>query len=238
MKLIIDIGNTLAKIALFKGKDLIKYSSYSNFDIEIVASFINNHEINSAILSSVKKISEEYLKVINHYNILVFNSDIKLPIKIKYDNIDSLGKDRVSAVVGASLSYLERDVLVLDLGTCLTIDFINKEQEYLGGRISPGLKMRYKALHDFTDSLPLCNKTDNQYFIGNSTSSSIQSGVQQGIISEIDMVIDNFRQEKGDIIVIATGGDCFFFEKALKNSIFADEFLVVKGLNEILDYNV
>ncbi len=238
MKLIIDIGNTLFKLALFDGKNLAKESSFSRLDINIVASFVNGIEINHAILSSVRLITDDILNVIKCYNILVLDSNINFPIKIKYKNIDSLGKDRLAAVVGAYFLYPQRNILILDIGTCLTIDFINKEKEYIGGRISPGINMRYDALHHFTEKLPLCQKVDSQYFIGNDTASSIQSGVQQGIISELDVVIDSFKQENKDIIVIATGGDCFFFEKALKNTIFADQFLVMRGLNDILDYNV
>tara|TARA_B100000902_G_scaffold80947_1_gene85563 strand:- start:569 stop:1285 length:717 start_codon:yes stop_codon:yes gene_type:complete len=238
LKLIIDIGNTLFKLALFDGKNLAKESSFSRLDINIVASFVNGIEINHAILSSVRLITDDILNVIKCYNILVLDSNINFPIKIKYKNIDSLGKDRLAAVVGAYFLYPQRNILILDIGTCLTIDFINKEKEYIGGRISPGINMRYAALHHFTEKLPLCQKVDSQYFIGNDTASSIQSGVQQGIISELDVVIDSFKQENKDIIVIATGGDCFFFEKALKNTIFADQFLVMRGLNDILDYNV
>ena len=97
--------------------------------------------------------------------------------------------------------------------------------------------MRYNALHQFTDQLPLCKITNTESFIGNDTTSSINSGVQQGMIAEVKEVIDTFRKENKDTVVILTGGDCFFFEKALKNSIFANPFLVMEGLNEILDYN-
>ena len=126
---------------------------------------------------------------------------------------------------------------MLDFGSCLTADVINKEKEYIGGRISPGLTMRYNALYQFTDQLPLCKMTNTESFIGNDTTSSINSGVQQGMIAEVKEVIDTFRKENKDTVVILTGGDCFFFEKALKNSIFANPFLVMEGLNEILDYN-
>jgi type III pantothenate kinase len=108
---------------------------------------------------------------------------------------------------------------------------------YLGGRISPGLSMRFQALNNFTDKLPLLSSSKGAKFIGNDTNSSIISGVQNGIISEVSNFISDYKKQNKEIIVVFTGGDCFFFEKELKISIFADPFLVLKGLNEILDFN-
>ena len=163
--------------------------------------------------------------------------NVKYHVKINYNNINDLGKDRLAAIIGAINLYTNKNILILDIGTCLTIDLVNNNN-YLGGRISPGLDMRYKALNKFTAKLPLCEKISKNLKYGNSTLSSIQSGVQNGMIDEIDTLITEFKQENKNNIVIATGGDCFFFEKELKNSIFADQFLVLRGLNEILDFNV
>jgi type III pantothenate kinase len=126
---------------------------------------------------------------------------------------------------------------VFDAGTCLTIDFITKEKAYKGGRISPGIAMRYKALHQFTNQLPLCNYSSETVFMGYDTESSIISGVQQGILAEVREIINVYKKENKETIITVTGGDCFFFEKELKNSIFANPNLVLIGLNEILDYN-
>ena len=164
------------------------------------------------------------------------DKNVRYPIKIKY-NINDLGKDRLAAIIGAINLYTNKNILILDIGTCLTIDLVNNNK-HSGGRISPGLDMRYKALNKFTAKLPLCEKSSKNLKYGNSTISSIQSGVQNGMIDEIDTLITEFKQENKNNIVIATGGDCFFFEKELKNSIFADQFLVLRGLNEILDFNV
>jgi len=237
LKLVIDIGNTLVKVALFEKKKIIKTISFKNITFEVIKCFIENNKITNTIVSSVKDDSKELLRIINDFNAIVLNKNVKYPIKINYNNINDLGKDRLAAIIGAINLYTNKNILILDIGTCLTIDLVNNNN-YLGGRISPGLDMRYKALNKFTAKLPLCEKSSKNLKYGNSTLSSIQSGVQNGMIDEIDTLITEFKQENKNNIVIATGGDCFFFEKELKNSIFADQFLVLRGLNEILDFNV
>ena len=127
--------------------------------------------------------------------------------------------------------------MVFDAGTCLTADYIDKNKNYDGGRITLGLEMRYKALRDYTSELPKLSLNNKSYFKGKTTETSIISGVQQGIIAEVKMLISDFKKYNDDFIVLFTGGDAAFFEKELKSSIFADQFLVLKGLNEILDYN-
>ena len=237
LKLVIDIGNTLVKVALFEKKKIIKTISLKSINFEVIKDFIKNKRVTNTILSSVKDSSKEQLSIINNFNAIELNNSVKYPIKIKYNNINDLGKDRLAAIIGAINLYADENILILDIGTCLTIDFINNN-EYLGGRISPGLDMRYKALNKFTAKLPLCEKNFKNLKYGNSTLTSIQSGVQRGMIDEIDTLITEFKQENKNNIVIGTGGDCFSFEKELKNSIFADQFLVLRGLNEILDFNV
>ena len=237
LKLIIDIGNSAVKVALFKNKWLLRTTEFTNCSINNITNFLSQEIVSKTILSSVKNIDKQTLEVITHYKAIVLDEKTPLPIKISYKNPDTLGKDRIAGVVAASCLYKDNNALVLDFGSCLTVDLINKEKEYIGGRISPGLIMRYNALHHFTDQLPLCKITNTESFIGNDTTSSINSGVQQGMIAEVKEVIDTFRKENKDTVVILTGGDCFFFEKALKNSIFANPFLVMEGLNEILDYN-
>ena len=238
MKLIIDIGNRLVKVALFNNKELIKSTTFFECSLSNISKFVLEQKVSRMIISSVKKIDEKTLAVIKEYKGLVFDHQTKTPITVKYKTPETLGKDRLAGIVGASYLYGGKDVVVFDCGTCLTIDVVTAKKEYIGGRISPGLMMRYNALHKFTDKLPRCDFVNSyNHFIGDDTISSINSGVQQGIIEEITGTITNFRKENKDIVVILTGGDCFFFEKALKNTIFANPFLVMIGLNEILDYN-
>jgi len=238
LKLVIDIGNTSTGISLFKGKNLFKTSTINECILKNVEGFVANKEISASIISSVKEINPEVVRISDYYNALIFSQNLLVPIKNQYKTPETLGMDRLAAVVGAHFLYPGRDVVVVDAGTCLTIDFVTARGEYIGGKISPGIKMRYQALHTFTDKLPLVGKEKDHPSIGRDTLSSILSGVQCGILGEVRSIISDYRLEKPDTIVVITGGDCFFFEKELKNSIFAHPNLVMIGLNEILDFNV
>jgi type III pantothenate kinase len=238
LKLIIDIGNTCTKLAIFKGKSVFKTLNTLNCTLIKVEKFVSGISISCSIISSVKLIDTEIINILNIYNGFVLNENIIVPIKNSYKTLDTLGMDRLASVVGASYLYPKQDIIILDLGTCLTIDFISRLGEYFGGRISPGIEMRYKALHNFTDKLPLIKKEKSNVIIGEDTHSSISAGVQQGVLAEIKMIISDYRLQKPDAVALITGGDCFFFEKELKNSIFANPNLVLIGLNEILDFNV
>jgi type III pantothenate kinase len=237
LKLIIDIGNTAVKAAIFDDKKLISSAVLNNCTLENLLIFVGEKTISHAIISSVKSVDTDLEKIIQHFDAHFLNENTLLPITIDYKTPITLGKDRIAVVVGVSFSFPKQDVLVLDAGTCLTIDFINKEKVYKGGRISPGIRMRYKALNQFTSNLPLSKFSESSMLMGDDTSSSIISGVQQGILAEVREIINIYRMENKDTIIAVTGGDCFFFEKELKSSIFANPFLVMEGLNEILDYN-
>ena len=237
MKLIIDIGNTAVKTALFEDKELISSSVLNDCTLQNILVFVGEQAISNTIISSVKAVDADVEQIIQHFDALFLNENTPLPITIDYRTPDTLGRDRIAAVVGASFLFPKQDVLVLDAGTCLTIDFINKEKVYRGGRISPGITMRYKALNQFTSNLPLCEFSETNMVLGNDTNSSIISGVQQGMLAEVREIINVYKMENKDTVIAVTGGDCFFFEKELKSSIFANPFLVMEGLNEILDYN-
>ena len=237
LKLIIDIGNTNTKIALFDDKKITALETINHCTFKEVDKFVGNNKIEKSIISSVKKHNDEIDKIAYFFNSIILNTKLKVPILNLYKSKKTLGNDRLASIVGASYLYSKKNILVLDLGTCLTSDFITSKKEYIGGRISPGIDLRLKALNTFTDNLPLIKKEKTYQFIGNTTKSSIISGVQSGIIAEIKLIIDEFENKYSDIIFIMTGGDCFFFEKELKNTIFAEPNLVLIGLNEILDYN-
>ena len=237
LKLIIDIGNTAVKTALFEDKQMISSAVLNDCTLQNILVFIGKQTISHAIVSSVKAVDTDIEQIIQHFDAHFLNEKTPLPITIDYKTPNTLGRDRIAAVVGASFLFPKQDVLVLDAGTCLTIDFINKEKVYKGGRISPGIRMRYKALNQFTSNLPLCEFSESSMVLGNDTNSSIISGVQQGMLAEVREIIIVYKMENKDTIIAVTGGDCFFFEKELKSSIFANPFLVMEGLNEILDYN-
>jgi len=237
LKLIIDIGNTLVKLALFNEDKMVATTNVSSLSIDNIEKFHKNELITRSIVSTVKNLDDNTIKIINKYRSLVLTSSLQLPIDIKYTTPETLGNDRIAAVIAASVLYPDKDVAVIDCGTCLTMDIIYANKEYVGGRISPGLLMRYQSLFNFTEKLPDLSPCYTDDVIGNNTDLSIHTGVQRGMISEIDNFIDSFIEEKPNSFVILTGGDVNFFEKALKNTIFADPYLVMKGLNEILDYN-
>ena len=160
-----------------------------------------------------------------------------LPVKNLYQTPKSLGKDRIAAVTGAWSMFPRRNILVIDAGTCITYDFINQQGEYPGGGISPGIRMRFKAMHTFTGKLPLIEPEDFDELIGKSTTESLLSGVYNGVTGEIREMVRLYREKYGDVMVLITGGDHELLNNKLKISIFAVPELVLLGLNEILDYN-
>ena len=237
MKLIIDIGNTNTKLAIFDDKKIVKTIILANLELTLIKNFLGKIIISSTIISCVKAVDNNIMNIVTHFNAYLFDESTKIPIDNKYKTLNTLGNDRIAAVIGAIYLFPKKDVLVFDAGTCLTIDFANKNKQYLGGRISPGISMRYHALHNFTAKLPLLEYDEKYMYVGNDTNTSIISGVQQGILAEVKSIILDYKSCNHEIIIIFTGGDSVFFEKELKNSIFAEPNLVLIGLNEILDYN-
>ena len=170
-------------------------------------------------------------------NTLILNSETKLPFKNLYKTPKTLGVDRIALVCASVEQFPDKNVLIIDAGTCITYDFINTKNEYLGGAISPGIRLRYQSLHNLTANLPLLETEMPENSIGNSTASSIHSGVVFGILKEIDGVIEDYQEKYSDLTVILTGGDAYFLSKQLKNSIFANSNFLLEGLNFILEYN-
>ena len=236
MNLIIDIGNTSSKVAIFDETGIIKQQIFIKLTLSEILSFSNGFTISASIISSVKKTDNNIQAIISHFNSLFLMHKTAIPILNDYITDETLGKDRLAGIVGANTSFPNKNILLIDAGSCITFDFFI-DVKYCGGRISPGLQMRYNALHTFTNQLPQISISDMHFTFGKDTSSSIISGVQQGAIDEMDAVIDTFRKENKDSIVILCGGDHNFFDKHLKNSIFVDPFIVLKGLNIILEFN-
>ena len=236
MNLIIDIGNTSSKVAIFDKSDIIKQQVVFDLTLSQVLSFCIGFTISASIISSVKKIDNNVQAIISHFNSLFLTHKTTIPILNDYKTAETLGKDRLAGIVGANASFPNKNILLIDAGSCITFDFF-LEGKYCGGRISPGLQIRYNALHTFTNQLPQISVSDIHFTFGEDTISSIISGVQQGAIDEMDAIIDTFRKENKDSIVILCGGDHKFFDKHVKNSIFADPFIVLKGLNIILELN-
>lgn len=240
MNLVIDVGNTLIKLAVFGAGTLIEKKSCIITDfLATLSKFYEKFPlISHVIVSSVANLSERQLHGLQQRdNVLFLDHQTNVPFTNHYGTPKSLGIDRIALASAAAIKYAAKNVLVIDAGTCITYDFLNSENEYLGGAISPGLSLRYRALHTFTDKLPLLEAEQTGPFIGNSTEASIHAGVLHGILYEIDGFIEAYAQKYQNLTVILTGGDAHFLRDSIKNDIFANSNFLLEGLNHILEYN-
>ncbi len=239
MKLILDFGNTLKKAAVFDKNEMVELFTFSDFGVNQLESIVKSYPlISSSIISSVVDYSlaiDDFLS--ERFHFIKFNSNTPVPIINKYSTPETLGNDRICAVVAVSSKFDNKNILVIDVGSCITYDLITKDKEYLGGSISPGIRLRLKSLNAFTDKLPLLEPEQIEYLIGKTTSQSILSGVINGINFEIDGVISSYKDNYKDLLIIMSGGDHNYFDKSLKNNIFALPNIVILGLNEILKFN-
>ncbi len=240
MNLVIDIGNTRTKYAVFSGEEMMASATVDEFFAAHITDLQKQFPgLQNAILSSVKAYSSD-LKTALQQNFIRFielDGYTPLPVTNNYETKETLGKDRIAAVVGAFHLYPYTNVLVIDAGTAITYDILTAEGKYQGGNISPGLEMRFKALHHFTGKLPKIEKTDFNYLYGKTTEQGILAGVQNGFIHEVDATISSFKENYNNLKVIITGGDVDFFDKRLKNSFFVHFNLISLGLNRILQHN-
>jgi len=240
MNLILDVGNTFAKLAVFQHDELLEKQSVEKRMLQEKAGEILNSfpQIRKIILSRVAQ-AEFFLteELSEKLSLLILEPATKMPFINRYASPLSLGNDRKALAAAAVKAYPCRNVLVIDAGTCLTFDFKNERNEYLGGAISPGLKMRYRALNEFTDNLPLLEPLYDVNLIGDSTVNSINSGVYLGMLKEIEGIIEEYRAEYQDLIIIFTGGDAQILSMRLKNGIFANSNFLLEGLNYILEFN-
>lgn len=241
MDLVIDIGNTSCKAAIFKQDRMILSEHWEEQGSSIITSWIRTYpEICKAIISSVKKDDAGLKAELEKAGIQVITLDEKtaLPLENRYGSPETLGRDRLAAAAGANAMFPGKNLLIIDAGTAITIDFVTSGNAYMGGNISPGMSMRFRSLNEFTDNLPLVKPARQKFHMGLTTEDAIRSGVQYGIIFELDEYINRQKFRYPDLHVILTGGDAMFFEKKLKNSIFVDPDLNLHGLHSILDYNV
>ena len=239
MNLIIDIGNTAAKMAAFCGDELLEVAHDSNQTLEGLPAFFRKYPFERAIVATVIDLTEAVKTRLHNLPVPLLSLDehTPLPIQNLYETPHTLGYDRIAAVVGASTQCPGHDLLVIDAGTCITYEFIDSAGRYHGGNISPGMQMRFKALHQFTGRLPLVEAKGRRVPMGKDTDTAIRAGVLRGIEYEIAGYITEMRHKYPELLVFLTGGDDFSFDTNLKSIIFADRFLVPKGLNRILDYN-
>ena len=241
MQLIIDVGNSYAKIAVYDGAEIVELKVTESIGVEQIEDILNNYpQISSAILSEVRGNNDEISKFLSqHVFFIELNQATPVPFNNQYQTPETLGKDRIAGASAALTLFPNENVLVIDAGTCITYDLINSKGDYLGGAISPGINMRFRSLHDFTGKLPLVKAIDGQIpeLIGNNTINSIYAGVQKAVLLEVDAMISEYQSKFQPLKTILSGGDYFYFDKNLKSNIFATPNIVIKGLKVILDFN-
>jgi len=237
VSLCLDFGNTNLKAALFLGDKMTDKILFTQEEaIFTIGKIIEMHKPQRAILSSNIAHSTE-IDVLLEANtkFILLNSKTRLPFLNAYGSPETLGNDRLALVAALSKLYPKEDSIVISIGTCITYNFLAKNNAFRGGAISPGVELRLKAMHQFTDKLPLVEREGHLSVLGYDTDTSIRSGAINGIAAEIDGMIARFESQYGRINAVLTGGDSPFFESRLKNKIFADTNFLFKGLYAILD---
>ncbi|WP_115461166.1 type III pantothenate kinase [Winogradskyella aurantiaca] len=239
MKLVLDVGNTTTKFGVFNNDNLVETGRIETKSIvDDIKSLLSNSDITAGIISNVGHLdSMTMTQMLDFLPIHQLSAESNLPFKNNYSTPETLGVDRIALVSAAMGMFPETNCLIIDAGTCITYDFVNHNKVYHGGAISPGLRIRYESLHNFTAKLPLLEKKVPKDLTGDSTQESMHSGVVLGTIKEIDGVIEAYRARYSHLTVILTGGDSKFLSDQLKNSIFANSNFLLTGLNYLLDYN-
>lgn len=230
--IVIDAGNTSVKIALVSEGQIINVQRFSKEEIlRNPVEIVDLLPLKGIISSVLNKVDTDLLSSL-FKNTILFTSGLKLPIALKYETPETLGKDRIANAV-ASYSRSKSNAVSIDVGTCVKFDFVSAEGNYQGGSISPGIHLRYKSLNDYTANLPLLSITEKTPLIGKNTNESISSGVINGIEAEINQLIDRYNQEFNDLTFFMTGGDAKHFDFHAKSNIFAIENLTLEGLYQI-----
>ncbi|MGV3698064.1 type III pantothenate kinase [Flavobacterium sp.] len=240
MLLTIDVGNTRIKAAVFEQNTIIEIFIFTKEELLNQVNFIFEKfkKIENLTVASVGNIEKEvFLSLKDKVNVHFISRENHFPFTNQYSTPATLGIDRMVLAAGAVLKYPNQNRLVIDAGTCITYDFIDENDNYLGGAITPGIRLRYTTLNDYTAKLPLLSKKEPADFIGNSTHESIHSGVINGVALEIDGFIELYKTRYAKFIIILTGGDAEFLAKRLKNTIFANSNFLLESLNQTFQYN-
>ncbi len=239
MNLIADIGNTSWKIALFDGTTMVKREEAPNGDRAFLSAFLGDVVPDIIGFSSVRVTSEAERDLFAKFGkVNTFFFGDTLPITLDYETPVTLGTDRIAAAVFAADAFPERNSLVIVIGSCITCDVVSADKQYLGGTISPGPQMRLNAMHHFTGKLPEREFNPAAVLPGKSSTSSMEAGAYYGILAEVEFYIDYYKQQYHDLNVIVSGGFVDSFEKKIKYPIFAQKDIVLRGLNEILNFKL
>ena len=237
MNLLVDIGNTLTKIAISDGKSILIEFKLRSIDLDFIKDTIEDNKIKNSAISNVRKPNRKLFDLCNSKsNLYTFNKEIRLPFKNPYDD-GLVGEDRLSLILGAYSMYPQENVLVVDLGTCITYDIKTSKNVYQAGGISPGLSLRKKSLSSGTVNLNEIDPVYPKSMIASDTHSSISIGLLIGIQSEIEGMINRYEKIYKNLKVIVTGGDSIFLSGKLKNTIFTNSNFIYKGLNFLIEHN-
>ena len=239
MNLVIDAGNTATKLGVFDKDELIFRAKFESSDLdEVLPSVFSNYSISDAIVSSVSALRKQEIDILKEKcNVFWLSAETPVPFVNLYETPHTLGVDRIALTAAAVSDFPKNNVLVIDAGTCITYDFKNANEEYLGGAISPGIHMRYKAMHNQTANLPLLEIEAVESVIGSTTTKAMHVGVIEGVCGEIESITAKYKVKYEDLTVILTGGDAAFLAKRLKNTIFALPNFLLTGMNYILEFN-
>ena len=235
MKLLcLDVGNTMTKVALFEDDNLLIHDSSEDIDINVL---ISEHDPDAAIISGSANL-EKY-KTIDVSHMIVMSQETKLPIAISYETPNTLGIDRLIACIGAIDEYPNENLLIIQMGTCITFNVVTDNQTFVGGSIHPGLDMRYRSMHEYTFALPrqYAHQVDTLQHLPTSTKEAIDTGALRGFVIEIEGMITHYQQLFAGIKVIVSGGSAPYFVKHSNNEIFAHPFINMLGLKKIYEYN-
>lgn len=234
---VIDAGNTFVKIALFIDGQLSDIQRIETMSFLSNPTFEHPHKSLRGIISSV--LNNESTNQLHAFfpKTVILTTQSNLPIELKYDTPHSLGIDRICNAVSMWTKNPKKGSVSIDIGSCIKFDYVDKNGAYQGGSISPGLKMRYKSMNDYTANLPLINETTVPSIIGKSTNGSMHAGVILGMHAEIFGFIQRYLEIDKDLTFFMTGGDAKYFDFHSKNNIFAIENLTLEGLYQIFLFN-
>lgn len=239
MNLAIDIGNSFLKIGVFDNEKKLFVESYRDFDAKSLEYLLKEYKIIKAICSSVRKEDESIENMLGEAGISLhkLSHTSRLPFRSLYETPRTLGTDRIAALAFGYNKYPGRNVLLIDAGTAVTYDLLNESGVFEGGNISPGIGIRYRALNEFTGRLPLVSP-DNKYdILGRNTENAIRSGVQQGLVFEINEYIRNLKKTHRNLEILMTGGDARYLSEKVEHKVSYEKDMIIEGLNYILIYN-
>ena len=240
MKLVLDIGNTLGKLVVYsKGDEAFSTTFEHGAMLDLIKKTrLKYPGIAQTILCTVVAVNPQTIAFLDSIGALItVNSQMKLPFDNRYETPETLGADRIGLVAAAAFKFPKKNCLIVDAGSCVTYDFISSDGVYRGGAISPGLQMRFKAMHEHTNKLPFVTIKEDYIALGTDTQKSILAGTVNGLVYEIEGWQKSLETTHKDLTLILTGGDAQFLSKRLKNTIFAHSNFLVEGLSQLLDYN-